>query len=61
MKELGLGLLLIGLVSLLLPLLSLNFMFLSWIEQWGPAAAWGIRGGITLLGLVLWLTFRHRD
>jgi hypothetical protein len=61
MKELGLGLLLIGLVSLVLPLLGLKFMFLSWIEQWGPAVAWGIRGGITLLGLVLWFTFRNRD
>lgn len=61
MKELGLGLLLVGLVSLVLPFLGMKFMFLTWIEQWGPTVAWAIRGGITLLGLVLWLAFRNRD
>ncbi|GAB2945543.1 hypothetical protein GCM10027048_08230 [Hymenobacter coalescens] len=61
MKELGLGLLLVGLVSMVLPLLNMNFMFLGWINNWGPTTAWLIRGGIALLGLVLWLTFRNRD
>lgn len=61
MKELGLGLLLVGFVSLLLPLLGLKFMFLTWIEQWGATTAWAIRGGITLLGLVLYFAFRNRD
>ncbi|WP_400192726.1 hypothetical protein [Hymenobacter sp. B81] len=61
MKELGLGLLLVGVISLILPLLNLNFLFLDWINNWGPATAWLIRGGITLLGLVLWLSFRNRD
>jgi hypothetical protein len=61
MKELGLGLLLIGLVSMLLPLVNMNFMFLGWINNWGPTVAWAIRGGITLLGLLLWLRYRHRD
>lgn len=61
MKELGLGLLLIGMVSLILPLLGMKFMFLAWIEQWGASTAWLIRGGITLLGLALWLSFRNRD
>jgi len=36
-------------------------MFLTWIEQWGATASLLIRGGITLLGLVLWLGFRNRD
>ncbi|MBG8554507.1 hypothetical protein [Hymenobacter guriensis] len=61
MKELGLGLFIIGLVSLILPFLGLKFMFLTWIEQWGPSTAWAIRGGATLLGLVLWLSFKNRD
>lgn len=63
MKELGLGLLLIGLISLALALLAPNtqYVFLKWINNWGPAVAWGIRGGITLLGLALWLGFRNRD
>ncbi|ALW84377.1 hypothetical protein AUC43_04295 [Hymenobacter sedentarius] len=63
MKELGLGLLIIGLISLALPLINPNvhYVFLTWIEQWGPTVAWGIRGGITLVGLVLWLGLRNRD
>lgn len=61
MKELGLGLFLIGLVSLVLPLLGLKFAFLTWIEQWGSTVSWLIRGGATLLGLVLYLSTRNRD
>lgn len=61
MKELGLGLLIIGLVSMLLPFLGMKFMFLTWIDQWGPTTAWAIRGGTTLLGLILWLSFKNRD
>jgi hypothetical protein len=63
MKELGLGLLIIGAISLVLPFVNpnLHYVFLTWIENWGHTMAWVIRGGITLLGLVLWLGFRHRD
>ena len=63
MKELGLGLLIIGLISLALLFINPNihYIFLTWIDQWGPAVAWGIRGGITLLGLGLWLSFKNRD
>ncbi|GAA4390264.1 hypothetical protein [Hymenobacter koreensis] len=61
MKELGLGLLLVGLISLVLPFTGMNFIFLSWIEQWGATIGWVIRAGITLLGLALWLGFKNRD
>lgn len=61
MKELGLGLFLIGLMSLVLPLLGLKFLFLTWVEQWGTTTSWVIRGGVTLLGLVLYLATRNRD
>ena len=63
MKELGLGLLIIGLISLALPFINPNvhYVFLTWINKWEPTVAWGIRGGITLLGLVLWLCFKNRD
>ncbi|MFD1467912.1 hypothetical protein ACFQ48_06725 [Hymenobacter caeli] len=56
MKELGLFLLLVGLVALALPFINPNvqYVFLQWINNWGPNAAWAIRGGIALLGLVLW-------
>ena len=61
MKELGLGLLLLGLLSLFLPFLGLKSMLLTWIEQWGTTVAWLIRGGITLLGLLLYLSYRNRN
>ena len=63
MKELGLGLLLIGLISLALAAFAPNvqYVFLKWVNNWGPAVGWGIRGGITLLGLALWLGFKNRD
>ena len=63
MKELGLGLLIIGLISLVLPLINPNvhYVFLKWITNWGATVAWVIRGGITLLGLALWLGFKNRD
>ena len=56
MKELGLFLLLVGLVSLALPFINPNihYVFLQWIDNWGPNVAWAIRGGIALLGFVLW-------
>ncbi|MGI4873750.1 MAG: hypothetical protein ACRYFX_21535 [Janthinobacterium lividum] len=60
MREIGLALLLIGLVSLVLPFINpnLHHVFLTWIDHWGPQVAWAIRGGITLLGLGLWLRYR---
>ncbi|WP_035562660.1 hypothetical protein [Hymenobacter sp. IS2118] len=63
MKELGLALLIIGLISLALPFINPNIksVFLTWIDNWGTSLAWVIRGGITLLGLALWLGFKNRD
>ena len=64
MKELGMFLLLAGLIAMLAPfLLPGNFRFplLDWMNNWGPTMAWVIKGGISLLGLVLWLRFRGRD
>ena len=63
MKELGLFLLIAGLISLALPLINPNvqYVFLKWINNWGPTVAWVIRGGITLLGLALWVGFKSRE
>lgn len=63
MKELGLGLLIIGAISLALRLINPNiqYVFLTWIDQWGSTVGWAIRIGMTLLGLLLWLGFRNRD
>jgi hypothetical protein len=60
-KYLGLFLLIIGIVSLILPFTGLEFMFLSWVTNWGETAAWFIRAGIALLGAVLYFPNRHDD
>ena len=39
----------------------MHCVFLKWINNWGPTVAWMIRGGITLLGLALWLGFKKRE
>jgi hypothetical protein len=36
-------------------------MFITWVDQWGSTTGWLIRGGIMLLGLVLWLSTKNRD
>jgi hypothetical protein len=61
MKELGLGLFIVGLLSLALPFLGMKSMLLGWVDQWGATVSYAIRGGITLLGLILYLTNRNRD
>ena len=61
MKELGLGLFIIGLISLIIPFLGMRFMFLTWIDQWGPTVSWLIRGGATVVGLILYLSYRNRE
>jgi hypothetical protein len=63
MKEFGLALLLMGLVSLAVPFINpnLHYVFLAWVDNWGPSTAWAIRGGVTLVGLLLWLRYRGRD
>lgn len=64
MREIGLFLFLAGLVAMVAPLLlpaNFRFPLLDWMNNWGPTTAWLIRGGITLLGLVLWLRFKGRE
>lgn len=64
MREIGLFLFFAGLISMLAPLLlpsNFRFPLLDWITTWGPTVAWCIRGGVTLLGLALWLGFKNRN
>lgn len=61
MKFLGLFLLVIGVISLLLPLMGANLLFLNWVDQWGTTVSWSIRIGVTVLGALLYYTNRHDD
>jgi len=60
MRFFGILILVIGILSIVLHFLNMNFIFLNWIDQWGTQTGWIIRGGITLLGLILWL-FGKKD
>jgi hypothetical protein len=53
MRALGLLLLLFGIATTVLYFLEINVEFLNWMGNWGANAAWGIRGGAIVLGLLL--------
>ncbi len=56
MKGIGIILILIGLVSIGLNLFDTGFdlKILSWVDQWGANIGWAIRGGVLVLGILLW-------
>lgn len=53
MKLLGLLLLLFGVGTLAVHFLDQPVSWLDWIGKWGDGAAWGIRIGSVVLGLLL--------
>ena len=52
----GLGSLLFigGVGSILLNLLSMEFMLLMWVDMWGPTVGWIIRIAMIVVGALLW-------
>ena len=63
MKHLsGLGglLALFGILSSVLYLLNRNLTILMWIDRWGPAVGWGIRGGLVVVGAILFFAFKGK-
>jgi hypothetical protein len=55
---LGKWLLFFGIGSLVLDLISMEFILLMWINFWGPDVAWMIRMGLIGAGALLWITSR---
>ena len=55
---LGKWLLFFGIGSLVLDLLSMEFIILMWINFWGPEVAWTIRIGMICVGGLLWVASR---
>ncbi|QKX05237.1 hypothetical protein HN014_10000 [Aquimarina sp. TRL1] len=53
MSKIGRYLFFIGLISTVLNFLNYELRILMWIDSWGTAVGWGIRIGLTVLGLVL--------
>lgn len=44
-----------GALSIVLYFIDYNLSILIWIDVWGETVGWLIRGGITLLGAILWV------
>ncbi|MEP6792860.1 MAG: hypothetical protein ABJB16_00925 [Saprospiraceae bacterium] len=61
MRTLGVILLVAGILSSVLYFLQMNFMFLNWINTWGPDKAWMIRGGIIVLGIIFFFMGKPSD
>ena len=53
MKQVALLLLLLGVGSVALHFLGMEFKFLSWIDSWGPTVGWAIRGAFVIVGGIL--------
>lgn len=55
MGSLGKWLVFFGVGSIILNLLSMEFIILMWIDMWGVQTGWLIRIGMIVLGAVLWI------
>jgi hypothetical protein len=51
----GKWLLFFGIGSLVLNLISMEFIILAWIDLWGPETGWLIRMGMIGVGAILWI------
>jgi len=61
MKSWGKWFFIFGAGSFLLNLFGLEFMLLSWIDNWGPGVGIGIRVGLMAVGAAMWLVGRKQD
>jgi hypothetical protein len=53
MRSIGSLLVLLGIVSCVVHFMNMEVKVLRWIDTWGDNAAWGIRGGFIVAGLLL--------
>jgi hypothetical protein len=55
MKSAGSTFLFFGIGTILLNIFGYEFSILSWIDNWGEAVGWTIRGAMVVLGIVLFI------
>lgn len=53
MKRIGIWIIVLAIGSAVLPLFDLQFILLQWVDHWGPALGWVIRGALVALGALL--------
>ena len=61
MKSFGMWLFIFGAGSFLLNQLNMEFVLLSWIDNWGPTVGVGIRVGLIVVGAALFLIGRRQQ
>lgn len=59
MQGIGGLLVLWGIGSFVLPYAGIQFMLISWIDNWGPGVGNGIRIAMIVVGAILWLLGRQ--
>jgi len=52
---------LIGIVSCVLYFANVQLRILFWVDNWGPAVGWAIRGGLIVGGAALFFLFGGGD
>ena len=61
MRGIGGTLFWLGLVSAVVHFAKMELVVLMWMKDLSPPVAWGIRGGLMLVGGVMWLVGRQQE
>lgn len=55
MKSLGMWMAIFGAGSFVLNMMGREFTLLAWIDNWGPTVGTSIRGGLIVVGVILFV------
>lgn len=55
MKQIGSTLIILGVLAIVLSFINMVPRVLMWIYLWGEGPAWGIKIGVIVLGIILFL------
>lgn len=55
LKSFGGYLFFFGAGSIALDFVEMQFVLMSWIDNWGPTVGWSIRIGMAVVGAAIWL------
>ncbi|MEL6870798.1 MAG: hypothetical protein AAFO81_13445 [Pseudomonadota bacterium] len=55
MKSVGMWMAIFGAGSFVLNMMGREFSILAWIDSWGPTIGTGIRAGLIVVGVILFL------
>ena len=61
MRGIGGTLFWLGLVSAVVHFARMELVVLMWMKELSPTVAWSIRGGLMLVGGLMWVVGRRRE